>query len=167
MSFVGEHNRLHYRGIELERGDLDEDQLKEALLNIAVDQSDIDLPISEVEHEYAVMVQAAKQSVRYEYMAKGIPFYQYPDSLYEELEVFRKQAYRSVKTDRLLQGIIREEHLEVSKEELETEGAASAERLDVTEEMARMFYGDDYGLLKRDLLRRKAIDLIYEYAVLY
>ena len=157
---------LKYLQIRLDQSNMDEPQIKEALLEKAVEQSTIDVPEDQVEREYTALVQAAKQKIRYEYMAEGQPFYGFPESLYTALESLRAEAYCSVKTELLLQAVIEAEHLEISREELEREGLASAKRLEVTPEMARMFYGDDYGLLKNDLLRRKAIDLIYEHAVL-
>ena len=166
MQCLDEVRELKYLQIRLERSGLDEQQIKEALLEKAAEQSNIHVPKEQVEREYTALVQTAKQRIRYEYMAEGKPFYGFPESFYAALESLRVEAYCSVKTELLLQAVIEAEHLEVSREELEKEGLASAKRLEVTPEMARMFYGDDYGLLKKDLLRRKAIDLIYEHAVL-
>ena len=129
-----------YKGIEIKRPDPQEDQ-----------------------EQY-------RHRLQYENMISGIPYdqiYGQTQETVEELqEKFLGEAVHELQIQILLQTVITKEHLTVSPEELEAEALAIAARQKVPPEMVKRFLGEGYGMLRRDLLEKKALRFLYENAVL-
>ena len=166
MSEDCKKSELRYLGLNLVRDGRDEEALKEALLLEAAKKSAIEVPEALLEEEYSMQLLAYKHNVRYESMATGSMCFPDPEKEAEMSKLLQVEAYQTVKTDLLVKAIIAAEGLTVSFEELEAEAIASAKRLEIPLDMARSFYGEDYGLLKNDLLRKKVVELIYDSAVI-
>ena len=75
-----------------------------------------------------------------------------------------EQAMQNIRIRRLIEETIREQAFEVTPEELEEEARAVAERQKVSLDMVRGFFGDDFGLLRRDVLEKKALAYLEETA---
>ena len=75
-----------------------------------------------------MMVLEMNQRLRYETLATGKTHEFSWEEMDNQMETFKEEAYRLVKTDLVLKGIIEAEQLEVSKEELEEEVRAIAAR---------------------------------------
>ena len=72
------------------------------------------------------------------------------------MEKLRKEIIRDHQVEEILRLIIREEQLQVSEAELRQAAEELAEKEHTTLEMVRRFMGDDYALLKKDVLNQKA-----------
>jgi trigger factor len=71
-----------------------------------------------------------------------------------------------LKTEIILRGIIDAERFEVTMDELETAAQDIADREKITLEMVKDFLGENLEALRNDLLIRKALDFIYDNAVI-
>lgn len=141
-------------------------KLEEAVLDKLADLNEIEVPQSKVDNEVNGKVLELYQKLRYDSLMTGNPHFFIHQEVEEQMEEIRAEAYRQVKTDLLLQGIIAQEQLEVTREELEAEAHAMAQRQQIPVERVFDFFGNDLSLLKGDLLVRKAIDLICDSAVI-
>lgn len=125
-----------------------------------VEESGLVPPQDRVEAEVRIMVAELNQEMKLgrdrqlftDIMVNGIDSY---------VEEFRETATRMVKTEMVLDEIIKRENFPVSREELETEAQAMAKRLDMSMDVVRSFLGEDMGSLKKDLQIRKAMEYIH------
>ena len=77
------------------------------------------------------------------------------------------EAARRVKTRILLRGIVNQEKLEATEEEIEDELKALGEQYGQSAEDVRKALGEEsMKYFKQDVLTRKAIDLLYDKAVI-
>ncbi|MGI1659020.1 MAG: hypothetical protein ACRKFN_08600 [Desulfitobacterium sp.] len=144
-------------------------QMKDAILDKilakVLEANDIEVPQDLVDNEVAMMVRELKHKLKYESMVLGgyTDFRQ--EDLTDQMDKFREEAFKSVKTRIVLKGIIEAESFEVTKEELEEEAKSIAARQSISIEMVKDFLGEDLELLRDDLLVRKAIDFVYVNAI--
>ena len=161
-----------YKGIEVERGSNPETEketglnLKDAVMEKLLEANDIEVPKDLVEDEYTMLVNEMSYRMKYESMATGTFINPMQEGVTERMEEFKEQALKTVKFRILMDQIIKAENLEVSSEELEAEAQAISERQETTIEMVKGFLGEDLDSLKKDLLFNKAIDFVYENAVI-
>ena len=157
-----------YRGLEVhapKEGGSDGGALEVAVLDKLLEANDVDVPQDRVDNELNGMVLAFYQQLRYDSLTTGTPHFQMHEEVDAQMDPMREEAYRAVKTDLLLQTIIEEEKLQVTRGELEEEAEAMSLRQGIPMEQIRDFLGEDLGMLRRDLLIRKAIRLVREAAV--
>lgn len=162
----------NYKGIEVEQVENApsvknvEEQLKDRILEKVLEANVIEVPQDLVDEEVSMMVLEMNHRMKYESLASGA----YLDFTQEEIDArlkeFKAEAFKLVKTRMVLEGIIEVENLEVTKEELEEEAKAISLRQQIPVKMVKDFLGEDLGLLKKDLLVRKAINLICAHAVI-
>jgi trigger factor len=132
--------------------------MKNELLEVFVEASDITVPEDLFEETVERMTLEVMHGKRYEYMANGKIFM--PEDVEQFAEEIRSLAYTQLKTQLVLEDIIKKEAFEVTTEELENEAKALAERQQMTIEAVRDFLGKELASLKDDILIRKAIDFI-------
>jgi len=132
---------------------------RDAAFRHAVELAPISVPDEAVEAEHALLLAEFKHRLTYDSMATGRPLYQY-EGLEEQLEALKSEAVFHVKAKLVLDDVIERENLSVSAEELEEEGRAVARRQGMTLEQVKDLLGAGLGMLKRDLLERKALDFI-------
>ena len=80
------------------------------------------------------------------------------DALKEE---FYQAAYYEAKYDLVMKAIITEQNFTVTREDLDAEAVAMAERQNTTVDMIKTFFGENLSMLERDVKERKALDWIY------
>ena len=107
-----------------------------------------------------MMVLELNHRMKYDGLATGTYISLTQDEKAERLEMFKKEAFKLVKTRLVLRSIIESEKLDVTEEELEEEAKALSIRQQMPIEMVKDFLGKDLEPLKDDLLVRKAIDSI-------
>ena len=134
---------------------IDDEKLKQLCERYGIEVTD-----EAVAEETRLRVQQRLHQLKYEGLATG-SFVDYyfadPDKLYEEL---LPESRSAVIMEALIKAIIDEHGLTVSSEELESEAEEVAKRQNATVEELRGFFGDDLSLLKRDVLEKKALDLL-------
>ena len=144
-----------------------ESQMKDAALMKVVEANEVDVPETMVEDEIDRMCQELDQQLRYQ----GMSLQQYLQYTEKDMAAFREEvrpdAERQVKTRIVLMGIAEAEKLEVSQEELEEELKTMAAQYQTTADKIREMIGvENLTYLMKDLQVRKAIDFIFDNAVI-
>ncbi len=123
-----------------------------------VDEYDIDVPESVIESELEYLKLAMRHNMQYDRLTGGDAHF-FPDrELDGQQDELRTEALFQAKEPRVLKAVIAEQGITASREELEAEAVAVAERQGSTLDMVKRFFGDDLAMLERDVLERKAID---------
>ena len=159
-------NAKNYKGLRIQRnGDTDE-ALKERLLDAVLEENEGSIPQPEIDSAVEYEFTGRRQNMKYQQLMSG-EYDPFDTNGFEELhEQVEREVIRGLKVERLLQSIIDQEGLTTSREEREARGLEAAERLQVSPEMARNFFGEDMALLEGDILREKAVNLIFENAII-
>lgn len=119
---------------------------------------EIDVPESAIENELAYITLDMKHRMQYDQMSGG-GLHLFPQmELAEQEAELREAAEFEAKASRVLKEIIAQQGITATRNELEAEAQAIAEREGSTIEMVKRFFGEDYALLERDVLERKAMD---------
>ena len=123
-----------------------------------VDNYEIDVPESAIENELEYIKLDMKHRMQYDQMSGG-GMHLFPQmELAEQVAELREAAVFEAKAPRVLKEIIAQQGITTTQDELEAEAQAMAEREGSTIEMVKRFFGDDFAMLERDVLERKAID---------
>ena len=119
---------------------------------------EVDVPESAIENELAYITLDMKHRMQYDRMSGG-GLHMFPEmELAEQEAELRKAAVFEAKAPRVLKEIIAQQGITATQDELEAEARTIAKREGSTLEMVKRFFGEDYALLERDVLERKAID---------
>lgn len=125
-----------------------------------VDAYDIEVPESAIENELNYIELQMRHNMQYDRLSGG-GLHLFPQrELDQQADELRALAVFEAKAPRVLKQIIAEQGITVSPEELQAEAEAVAKRQGATIDMVKTFFGEDYGLLERDVLERKAIDWV-------
>ena len=123
-----------------------------------VSDYEIDVPESAIENELEYIKLDMKHRMQYDQMSGG-GMHLFPQmELAEQEAELREAAVFEAKAPRVLKEIIAQQGITTTQDELEAEAQAMAEREGSTIEMVKRFFGDDFAMLERDVLERKAID---------
>lgn len=143
-----------------------EERIEEAVLFKLAETYPIDVPESLVENEVQAMVCQLYQEMRYKALRTGeINFFVERD-IQDQMEDIQKEARRQVKIRCILQEITETEQIQISREELELEAEAMAERQHTTVREIKSFFGENLDMLREDLLIRKTIQRICKSTVI-
>ena len=119
---------------------------------------EIDVPESAIENELEYIKLDMKHRMQYDQMSGG-GMHLFPQmELAEQEAELREAAVFEAKAPRVLKEIIAQQGITTTQDELEAEAQAMAEREGSTIEMVKRFFGDDFAMLERDVLERKAMD---------
>lgn len=138
------------------------EQWEEAVIDHIIAHNEIMVPQEKIQEEAAAMLLEYRHRLRYESMASGISYDALRETEEELQQRFWKEAVRELKRQQIIQTVIREENLEVSPEELEREAEALAERQNLSLDIVKSFLGEGCGMLRRDLLEKKAMNVLYQ-----
>ena len=143
-----------------------ESQMKDAALGKVVEATEVEIPRVMVEDEIDRMMQELDQQMRYQ----GMSLDMYLGYLQKDAAGFRDEiredAEKAVKTRLVLGGIVAAEQFEVSEEEVEEELKTMAIQYQMTADKVKELIGEDnLKYLKKDIQTKKAIDFIYDNAV--
>ena len=119
---------------------------------------EIDVPESAIENELEYIKLDMKHRMQYDQMSGGgLHLFPQMERAEQEAEL-REAAVFEAKAPRVLKEIIAQQGITTTQDELEAEALAIAGREGSTIEMVKRFFGEDYALLERDVLERKAMD---------
>lgn len=142
-------------------------EMKNAVLEKIFNANEIEIPEVMVEDEIDGMMQEFDQQLK----SQGLDLEKYFQYLGKEPKEFREElredATKKTKTRMLISAIAELEKLEVSPEELdkELEVMAIQYKLEV-EQIKSMLGPDNFAAFEKDIKMRKAIDFIYDNAVI-
>lgn len=155
--------KIKYKGLPLPDACPDVDIIAEKLLDRIILESDIPYSQEKVEEELRAEVGGFLQNMRYRAMAGDHQLEEI--DLDEWKESIRKDIIRDCRIEKILCTVIEQEHLSVSDEELKEAAVMLAEKEQTSLEMVRWFMGEDYGMLRKDVLYKKAKDFIVSASV--
>ncbi|TDM04473.1 trigger factor [Macrococcus carouselicus] len=136
-----------------------ENMTKEALINLATDNAEIDIPQSMVETELGRMMQEFEQRISQQGLNLDL-YYQFSGQTEEQLkESMSEDAEKRVKTNLTLAAIANAENIEVSDEDVEAELSKMSEQFGLSVDDIRAALGSA-EVLKDDLRIQKAIDVL-------
>ena len=144
-----------------------ESQMKDAAVGKVVESNEVDIPRIMVEDEIDRMMQELDQQMRYQ----GLSLEQYLAFTQKDAAAFRDEiradAEKAVKTRLIMNGIVEAEKFEVTPEEVEEELKVMAIQYQMTADKVKELIGEDnMKYLEKDLKTKKAIECIYENAVI-
>lgn len=142
-------------------------EVKNAVLEKVYEATEIDIPEAMVESQIDDMIKEFQQQLS----QQGLNLQQYFEYLGKNIDQFRgeirQDAYKKVKTKLVVEAVAKTEGLEVSEEDLNEELGKMAEMYNLEVEKIRELMGDQGIIyLKQDIRNRKAIDLLYDNAVI-
>lgn len=142
-------------------------QMKDAALGKVVEANEVEIPRTMVEDEMDRMCQELDQQLRYQ----GMSLQQYLQFTGKDMVAFRDElrpdAERQVKTRIVLMGIVDAEKIEVSEDEMEEELKLMAAQYNMTADKIKEMIGvENLTFLKKDIQVKKAIDFIFDNAVI-
>lgn len=142
-------------------------QMKDKVLEKVFEANDIDVPQVMVEDEINNMAKEFEQQLR----GQSMDLNQYLSYVGKEMSEFRgdlkEDALKRVKTRMIVSAIADEEKLEASESEVEQEIQSMADQYKMEVDKIKGMMGvENLGLLKQDLKMRKAIDIMFDNAVI-
>lgn len=140
--------------------------MKNAVLEKVYEGTQVDIPDAMVESQIDDMLQEFQQQLRYQ----GMDLNQYFEYLNKNVDEFREEikpdALKKVKTKLVVEAVANAEDVNASEEDIDKELAAMAEQYKMEVDKLKEAMGDQgLHLIKQDIRNRKAIDLMYENAV--
>ena len=142
-------------------------QMKDKAIEKLVASNEVEVPAVMVEDEMSRMAQELDQQLRYQ----GMSLSQYLEFVGKDMAAFRDElrpdAERQVKTRIVLMGIVDAEKIEVSEDEMEEELKLMAAQYNMTADKIKEMIGvENLTFLKKDIQVKKAIDFIFDNAVI-
>lgn len=138
------------------------DIMDDPYLRQLVENCHIDVPEKDVVRESEMLEMELKHSAQYGMMRGEVDIVTIQGEMEERLREIPNLAYRIVKTEIVLERMIKQLDIRPSRDELEAEARAIGRRKDIPENMLRKFFGEDYGLLIKDLQIRKVLDILHK-----
>lgn len=142
-------------------------ETKNAVLEKVYEANEIDIPEVMVQEQMDDMMREFDQQLRYQ----GLDLEKYFEYLQKDPGEFREElrgdAYKKVKTRLVVEAVADTENFEVSEEDIEKELQAMAEQYKM--ELAQLkeaMQMENMAYLHKDIKMRKAVDFMFEHAVI-
>lgn len=141
-------------------------ETKNAVLEKVYEANEIDIPDVMVEDQIDEMMQEFDQQLKYQ----GLDLQKYFEYLQKEPKEFREElrpdAYKKVKTRLIVEAVANAEKLEASDEDVEAELKAMAEQYKMeVEKLKEVMKAENYTYVAKDIKMRKAVDFMFENAI--
>ena len=140
-------------------------EMKNAALEKVYEANDFEVPAVLVDNEIDQMMNEFDQQLRYQGMSLDQFFKFSGKEVAEFRNELREEAEKKTKVRMLITAIADKEDFEVTEEEVEEEMKAMADLYKIELEEVKKILGADESL-KKDLKARKAIDFVFENAVI-
>lgn len=140
-----------------------ENEKREALIEQAANNAEIDIPEEMIEHEVEHMLQDFKQRLQ----MQGMTFEMYSQFTGQDEEALKEQmredAEKRVKVNLTLEAIAEAENIEATDEDVEQEFNKMAEMYGMEVEQLKQMFGPNTESIKADLKFTKTIDFLVEH----
>ena len=151
--------------LEKTRRDAMEFEGKDKVLQQVYEANPIDLPQAMIDSEAGNML----NEFAYQLQSQGMDMNMYMQYLgktqQQVLDEFKPDAEKRVKSRLIVEAVARQEGIEASQQDIEEELAAMAEQYGMTDAQIKSAFGEEnMEYLKKDIVSRKAIDLMYKAA---
>ena len=141
-------------------------KMKDLAMEKVMAANEVEAPVTMVNDEIDRMIQEFQQQLMYSGMRLE-DYLQYTGSKMEDFrEQVRPDAEKSVKTRIVLMGIVDQENIDITDEEMEEELALMAKQYGTDVDQIKSMIGEsNLSYFKKDMQIKKAIDLVYDNAV--
>ncbi len=141
-------------------------ETKNAVLEKVFEANEVDIPEIMVEEQIGEMMQEFDQQLK----QQGLDLQKYFEYLKKDPKDFREElrtdAYKKVKTRLIVETVANAEKLEATEEDVEAELKAMADQYKMEIEKLKEFMkADNYMYLEKDIKMRKAVDFMFENAI--
>lgn len=141
-------------------------ETKNAVLEKVYEANDIDIPDVMVEEQIDEMMQEFDQQLKYQ----GLDLKKYFEYLNKDPKDFRDElradALKKVKTRLIVEAVADAEKLDASDEDMDAELKAMAEQYKMeVEKLKEVMKAENYIYLAKDIKMRKAVDFMFENAI--
>jgi len=140
--------------------------MKNKMLETLSNATEIDIPEAMVEDEIDRTLAEFDQRLQYQ----GMSLEMYLQYLGQEMAEFRKgyrdNAFKKVKSTLIVEAVVAAENIEVSAEEIEAEMKQLAEAYGMELDKVKEILAQNMEGLKKDIANRKAVDFLFENAVI-
>jgi trigger factor len=141
-------------------------ETKNAVLEQVYNANEVDIPEVMVEDQIDEMMQEFDQQLRYQ----GLDLQKYFEYLQKDAKDFRGElradAYKKVKTRLLVEAVATAEKLDATDEEVEVELQAMADQYKMEiDKLKAAMKAENYILVAKDIKMRKAVDFMFENAI--
>lgn len=141
-------------------------ETKNAVLEKVYEANEVDIPDVMVEDQIDEMMQEFDQQLRYQ----GMDLQKYFEYLNKEPKDFRNElradAFKKVKTRLIVEAVADAEKLEATDEEVEAELKAMADQYKMeVEKLKEYMKAENYSYVAKDIKMRKAVDFMFENAI--
>lgn len=143
-----------------------EAELKEAVVNVVVDNATIEIPEVMIENETDNMVKNLEQRLSYQGIGLA-QYYQLTGQTEEQMRAYMKEnAERKVKTDLVLSEITNVEKIDATAEEVKEKAEEVAKMYGAaeTDKIVEMLLGTQERALKAEIIRNKTVDMLVKEA---
>lgn len=141
-------------------------ELEEAILTAVCENAKVEIPEAMIVNETNQMIKDLEMRLKYQGLDLET-YYAYTNNTEEKMKEFMKEgAEKKVKTDLVLEAIIKDENTEATEEEMKVKALEIAKQYgdkDV-EKMADLLVESQGSLIKQDVVREKVIKLLVESA---
>ena len=128
-----------------------EEQIRKFILNY-----ELEVPQYYIDREMNYIQLEMRHRMQYDTLTGGRLHLNPWGELEEMKEELYQAAFYEAKSDLVIKEIIAKQNFIVSKEELEAEAEAMAQRQNCSVDMGRQFFGNDLAMLEGDVKRQKA-----------
>lgn len=144
-----------------------ENEMKDKVVKKVYDANEFDIPEVMIRDEIGARLRELDQQLQYQ----GLSLEKYMDAMQKKLEEIqdeiRDDCYKAVKTKMILAAVAEKEKLPVSEEDITKELDLIAAQYGMTTEQVREALGtQNIAMVAKDLGLRKAIDFMYDNAVI-
>ncbi len=141
-------------------------ETKNSVLEKVYEANDVEIPDVMVEDQIDEMMQEFDQQLRYQ----GLDLQKYFEYLNKDPKEFRDEmradAYKKVKTRLIVEAVADAEKLEATDEDVEAELKAMADQYKMeVEKLKELMKGENYAYVAKDIKMRKAVDFMFENAI--
>ena len=141
-------------------------ETKNAVLEKVFEANEIDIPDVMVEEQIDDMMREFDQQLRYQ----GMDLQKYFEYLQKDPKEFREElradAFKKVKTRLLVEAVADAEKFEATDEDVEAELKAMADQYKMeVDKLKEMMKADNFAMLVKDIKMRKAVDFMFENAI--
>jgi len=141
-------------------------ETKNSVLEKVYEANDVDIPDIMVEDQIEEMMQEFDQQLRYQ----GLDMQKYFEYLQKDPKEFRDElkgdAFKKVKTRLIVEAVADAEKLDATDEDMEAEVKAMADQYKMeVEKLKEVMKAENYGFLQKDIKMRKAVDFMFENAI--
>jgi len=151
--------------LEKTLADAKEYEGKDKVLQQVYDANPVELPQAMIDSEAANML----NEFGYQLQSQGLNLDQYCKYLnktqQQMIDEFKPDAEKRVKSRLIVEAVAKQEGVEVTQEDIDKELAAMAAQYGMAQSQIKSIFGEEnMDYLKKDIMSRKAIDLMYEAA---